>query len=314
MVATRFVYLIILAVLLISTPHSQAKPSKVTIKKLTGEYQLFVNSHPFHIKGAGLSYNDGHNFKALTQAGGNSFRTWGTHYADIELEKAQELGLMVMMGIDVEKELHGFDYNDDAAVAKQFESVKQQVLKYKDHPNILGWMIANEPNLLMNEDGSLKLVNPKVYQALSDIIDFIHEVDPNHPVSYSFAGVIPEHIHTAMQYTPQVDFISVQVYGDLIDLQDKIAALNIDKPFMVTEFGPLGHWERPATAWGREIEEPSGIKARTFAERIQQGIAKNTSGKLIGHYAFEWGQSRSARQPGMACLLKMAKQLPESMN
>lgn len=268
------------------------EPVKVNITKVEGQYQLNVNDKPYVVKGAGLHYPDGHNFKALKQAGGNAFRTWTTQYADIELAKAEELGLMVLLGIDLHKELHGFDYNDALAVEKQFDRVKQQILKYKDHPNVLGWVVANEPNLLFKADGSLDMVNPKVYQAISDIIDFIHQVDPSHPVTYSFAGVVPEHINAALEFTPQVDFISVQVYGDLVDLQQRIEQLNIDKPFMVTEFGPLGHWERPTTDWGREIEEPSGVKARTFAHRIQQGIANNTSGKLIGHFAFEWGQKQ----------------------
>ena len=56
-------------------------------------------------------------------------------------------------------------------------------------------------------------------------------------------------------------------------------------PFMVTEYGPLGFWEKPSTEWGREIEEPSGVKAKGMATRIQLGIVNNQSGKLIGNYA-----------------------------
>lgn len=273
-------------------PESTNLSSKVEVKKHEGEYGLYVNDKPYRVKGAGINYPDGHNFEALKKAGGNTFRTWSTKYATQELAAAKKFDLMILMGIDLKKELHGFDYNDEDAVAKQLSSVKQQILRYKDHPNILGWIVANEPNLLFAQDGSLKLVNPKVYQAISDIIDFIHEVSPNHLVTYSFAGIIKEHIDIAMQYTPQVDFLSVQVYNDLTTMQSSLSQLNIDKPFMVTEFGPKGHWETPATSWGREIEELSGEKAKTFAQRIQLGIANNSSQKLIGHFAFEWGQKQ----------------------
>src|SRR5690606_13261393 len=84
----------------------------------------------------------------------------------------------------------------------------------------------------------------------------------------------------------------VQLYRDVSALPDIIRSHNIDKPYMVTEYGAIGHWERPATAWGREIEEPSGIKAETFAERIRSAFEGNPTGKVIGSYAFLWGQKQ----------------------
>ncbi|WP_163932855.1 glycoside hydrolase family 2 TIM barrel-domain containing protein [Paraferrimonas sp. SM1919] len=263
-----------------------------SIVRLDSGYQLQKDGEAYDLKGAGLSYDQGSNFAALAQAGGNTIRTWSTHNADALLEQAKQHNLMVLMGIDVQKQLHGFDYNDEQAVAAQFARVKQQVLAYQNHPQILGWIVANEPNLLFDEQGGLAEVNPKVYMAISDIIDFIHEHDPNKLVTYSFAGAIESHIKTALKYTPQVDFVSVQVYGDLANIGPTMAAMELGKPFMVTEFGPLGHWEMPATSWGREIEEPSGIKAQTLAKRIQTGITDDSSGNNIGHFAFLWGQKQ----------------------
>ncbi|MBT8142903.1 MAG: DUF4038 domain-containing protein [Gammaproteobacteria bacterium] len=276
----------------VGTHSATQTASVVKIVKNATAYQLTVNGKPYQVKGVGLNYPEGHDFEALKQTGGNTFRTWSSQYADLELAAAKKHGLMVAMGFDLQKELHGFDYNNEAAVAKQFADFKQVIQKYKNHPNLLAWVIGNEPNLLLDEKGGLKMVNPKVYEALSDMIDYVHAVDPNHPVTYSFAGVIPEHIHTAMQYTPQVDFISVQVYADVAGVNTAYANLNIDKPFMVTEFGPVGHWERPPTAWGREIEEPSSVAAAGMAERIRTGLHGNKGGKNIGTFAFLWGQKQ----------------------
>lgn len=268
------------------------EPSHVEIVHSNGMYQMLVNNKPFVVKGAGINYVDGHNYEALVAAGGNSFRTWSTDYADIELAAAAKNNLMVALGFNLEKELHHFDYNDENAVAQQFEQLKHVVNRYKNHPNLLVWVVANEPNLLINNDGSLGVVNPKVYDAISDIIDYIHQVDPHHPVTYSFAGVIKEHIEVALSRTPQVDFVSLQVYGDLDKIPEKIKAAGIVKPFMITEFGPMGHWEMPSTQWGREIEEPSGIKAASMAKRIAHGLAGNPTKLNIGHYVFEWGQKQ----------------------
>ncbi|TKB43464.1 glycoside hydrolase family 2 TIM barrel-domain containing protein [Thalassotalea mangrovi] len=267
-------------------------PSKVEIKKTDNAYQLYVNSKPFYVKGVGLGWSQGRNLQALKQAGGNSVRTWNSDSADEVLAKAKQLGVMVALGFDMQKQLHGFDYDDEQAVKAQFARFKSVVEKYKNHPNLLVWVIANEPNLLFAEDGSLAAVNPKVYQAIHEMIEYVHQSDPNHPVTYTFAGAIKEHIDTALHYTPTVDILSVQVYGDLQILPEAITAIDRDLPVMVTEYGPKGFWEMPKTSWGREIEEPSGVKAKSMMERIQHTLVNDTTGKIIGNFAFFWGQKQ----------------------
>lgn len=269
-----------------------AEPSKVSIEKINNQYLLKVNDSPFMVKGVGLGFQNEEQVRALKQAGGNSFRTWSTENLETELALAEELNLMIAVGIRTGKELQGFDYNDKKAVAAQFENVKSIIDKYKTHPNVLCWVIANEPNLLFDEQGKLKDVNPKVYKALGDITEYIHETDPNHPVTFTFAGAIRSHIETALANAPSIDFISVQLYGDLATLGETITQLNIDKPFMVTEFGPQGHWERPFTEWNREIEEPSAPKAQGMAERMETAILNDQTGKVIGSFAFLWGQKQ----------------------
>jgi len=83
-----------------------------------------------------------------------------------------------------------------------------------------------------------------------------------------------------------------RLYADVAYLPAIIENLNVDKPFMVTEYGAIGHWERPSTDWGREIEEPSGVKASSFAERMRSAFDGNPTGKVIGSYAFLWGQKQ----------------------
>ncbi len=266
------------------------KPAKVMVKAAEGRYQFYVNDQPLALRGVGINYVDGHDFEALYKAGGNAFRTWGTDHAAIELAAAKKYGFMVALGIKIEKELYGFDYNDEAAVAKQLERVKKTILAYKNHPNLLCWVVGNELNLLLDEDGALKEVNPKVYDAVADIVAYIHEVDPNHPVTTTFAGVHKSHLKEAVARCPDLEIISVQVYQDLARVEELIVDAGIEKPYMITEYGPRGFWEMPKTAWKREIEEPSGPKADGIFQRIHTGIINNQSGKCLGGFAFEWGQ------------------------
>ncbi len=266
--------------------------SFVEIKEVDGQYNFYVNDEVFEIKGVGINYTDGHDFEALDKAGGNAFRTWTVKNAGAELAAAEKYGFMVAMGISIGKELYGFDYNDKKAVAKQFKEVKAIVKRYKNHPNVLCWVVGNELNLLFNKNGTLRPVNPKVYDAMADIVNFIHKEDPNHPVTMTFAGVIDEHLKVALERCPQIDIVSVQVYGDLENVEERMKNTGIQKPYMITEFGPMGFWEMPKTVWNREIEEVSGPKADGILKRIKKGLINNTSGKCLGGFAFEWGQKQ----------------------
>ncbi|WP_371372456.1 glycoside hydrolase family 2 TIM barrel-domain containing protein [Thalassotalea aquiviva] len=271
-----------------STLNTQS--SVVKIVKQNSAFSLLVNGLPFVVKGAGVG--DTSKIVSLANAGGNSFRTWSTDDAEQQLALAKEHGLMVALGFDFGKELFGFDYNNEAEVKAQFERIKDDVQKYKNHPNLLCWVVANEPNLLFDKQGNLDFVNPKVYDAIEQVVRYIHQNDPNHPVTYTFAGIEPEHVKVALERTPSIDFVSVQVYGLLEQLHPLLQQAKIEKPVMVTEYGPVGHWEMPATTWGREIEEPSWVKAQNLKTRIEQNIIDDPSGLVIGNYVFYWGQKQ----------------------
>ncbi|WP_293756683.1 glycoside hydrolase family 2 TIM barrel-domain containing protein [uncultured Paraglaciecola sp.] len=267
-------------------------PSVVKVVKQNNQYSLTINGQPYEVRGVGLGYTNDEDIVALKEAGGNTFRTWELTHIEQELAMAKKLGLMIAVGIPTGKELLGFDYNDKEAVAEQFKRVTNVIEKYKHHPNVLLWVINNEPNLLFDEKEKLKEVNPKVYAAMGDIIDYIHKSDPNHPATFSLAGANPKDIAQVLKYAPNIDILSVQSYGGLVTLPDSITQSNVDKPYMVTEFGPLGHWELPTTEWGREIEEPSAVKASGMAKRMQEIILDDKTGKIIGSFAFFWGQKQ----------------------
>ena len=286
----------ILTFLLSINVSAYTAPLKVTVEKQKGQYQLLVDDKPFQIKGVGLSSSEGGNYQALVNAGGNAFRTWSPANLEAELEAASKYGLKVAVGLGLKKQLQGFDYNDKQAVAKQYAEITAVVDKYKDHPAVLMWVIANEPNLLVDENEKLVPVDPQIYQAINDIIEYIHRTDPNHPVTFTFAGADKQHVATAMKYASDVDIVSLQVYGDLEHLSEMIDNLALDKPFMVTEYGPTGHWESPKTSWGREIEEPGAVKADTMLRRMNKNLRPNPSGKLIGDFSFLWG-SKQERTP-----------------
>ena len=260
-------------------------PSKVEIKDIDGKYNFYVNGELFMLKGAG----GGNNLSALHDAGGNSLRTWGSRNGKQLLDSAYKYDIMIAMGLGMGQELHGFDYNDTAAVGKQYRRNIATIEELKNHPNLLCWVIGNELNLSPYQG---KPVNPKVYDAVKDIVDYIHKNDPNHPATTPMAGVPKDQVKVALERCPNLDFISVQVYGGLASMGEQIKSAGITIPFAITEYGPIGHWERPRTVWGREIEETSAEKASGLYARIQNGIVNDTTGLCLGGYAFLWGQKQ----------------------
>src|SRR5688572_30080479 len=93
----------------------KAGPVKTEIRKIDSSFQLLRGGKPYFVKGAGGSVYP----ERIVASGGNSIRTWGTRDAQKVLDSAQKFGLTVLMGLDVARERHGFNYDDATAVQNQ---------------------------------------------------------------------------------------------------------------------------------------------------------------------------------------------------
>ena len=259
-------------------------PIKVEIVETVDGYELLRGGKPYRIKGAGMGIDD---IERFALHGGNSIRNWTTvgDYQDTQalLDAAHEHGVTVALGLSVKPERHGFDYDDAEAVAAQLEFLRGEVLKYRDHPALLFWIIGNELNH--------SYTNPRVYDAVNDIAEMIRELDPNHPTTTTTSGFKPEVNAEILARAPALDFISFQMYGSLFDLPRRIKASGFDRPFMMTEWGAIGYWEMETTDWGIPFETTSSEKADVFL-RAHTEILAPLEGQLIGSYVFFWGQKQ----------------------
>ena len=280
-------------------------PSHVEMREVDGRYRLFVNGEEFYVKGAGCEFGPCYQVAAH---GGNSFRTWRTDNSQrpaLEiLDEAYEHGLMVMMGLDVERERHGFDYDDEEAVAAQLERFRQEVMELKDHPALLGWGIGNELNL--------RYTNLSVWDAVNDIARMIKEVDGNHVTTTMLAGIGPREVEYITENCPDIDFLSVQFYGEIVNLQQYLDESGYDGPYLVTEWGATGHWEMPETEWGRPIEQTSTEKAEAIAYRYKNVILEDDA-NCMGSYVFLWGQKQE-RTPSWYGLFTEDGEKTEAIN
>lgn len=280
--AKRFWLTLSFTALAILSAEAQSRgPAKVEIHKTDHGYQMLVNGQPFFIKGAGLG---GGSIEQLAAAGGNSLRTWGAGGgATALLNRAESNGVYVALGLEVSRERNGFNYDDPAAVARQLDKIKAQILRFKDHPALIIWVIGNELNL--------NAKNPKVWDAVNDISKMIHQVDPNHLTTTPLAGADPQLIREIKNRAPDLDLLAVQTYGDIVNLPRHLREADWTGPYIITEWGATGHWECEKTQWGAPIENNSTVKAHLYETRYETVIAADPQ-HCLGSYAFLWGQKQ----------------------
>jgi hypothetical protein len=248
-----------------------------------GQYRLLRGGQPYEIKGAGIGAGD---IEAFAAHGGNSFRNWRDRDAEDGLrilDRAQQHGLTVSMCIPIGRERLGFDYDDEEAVARQFEFARSEVLRYKDHPALLTWIIGNEPDLNHS--------NPKVFDAINDISKMIHQLDGNHPTTTALSGLNRELASLILARAPDLDIISVQKYADVVNVPRYIEEAGIERPYFITEWGPAGHWEVAKTSWGAPIEANSSQKSALYRRHYEAVMVPHRD-RIIGSYVFLWGQKQ----------------------
>ena len=239
-------------------------------------YQLLRYGKPYFIQGAGgISHLD-----QLKASGGNSVRIWDDLEAGPILTQAQALGMTVLFGLWVEREMEGFDYNDQAAVDRQYERVRKIVLKYRHHPALLMWCVGNE--------WAQEADNFRVYDEVNRIAALIHELDPDHPVTTVISPDSERAIWLVRKRCPAVDILALNSYALTEKLDQFLEKGGWDKPYLISEYGAQAYWETPTTPWQAPIE-PTSQQKYNYAKRIYQQYIGSRPPNCLGSYLFYWG-------------------------
>ena len=185
-----------------------------------------------------------------------------------------------MLGLWLQHERHGFDYDNSDKVLTQLNHFKSIVDKFKNHPALLLWGVGNELDL--------NYTNPNCWNAVQDIAKYIHQVDPNHPTSTVTAGLDSLEVAHIVNRCPDIDIYCINTYGDIANVPDNVSKFGWKGPYMITEWGPNGYWESPKTTWGVSLEQTSTEKRNVYFDRYKKYIEPNKN-YCLGSYAFLWG-------------------------
>jgi hypothetical protein len=257
-----------------------AQPVNISISRDENSFVVYRDGIPFTVQGVGLENAD---VAKLAESGASVFRTWSTDNAGNLLDEALENGLMVVLGLPVVPERSGFDYDNSLQVKVQLENIREIVLRYRDHPALLAWIIGNELNF--------DYTNPRVYDAVNEISVMIHEIDPNHLTTTTVAGLGQNVVEDLEIRAPDLDILSFQVYGEVVNIPEFLTRSGITRPIWITEWGVVGHWEVERTTWGAPLEMTSTEKGNFYVNAYQNYI-QPYSGRVNGNFAFLWGQKQ----------------------
>lgn len=255
------------------------KPSEDAIsylEKSGDQYQLYFHGEPMYIKGV-TSFGE---FDNLAEYGGNCVRLWDTDTAMASLDKAQEHNLAVMLVLNMLSERQGMDYANRDWVLSQRERLKNDVLKYKDHPALLMWSLGNELDL--------DYKNLDVWKELDTLTVMVRELDDKHLITTS---IMPKRntLNYLEEYCPNIPIVGVNSFGFAPDVENLMGGpRGWNKPYFLSEWGPKGYWEVYQTDWEASYEASSSEKARFMTQVYKNHIVPNQQ-NCLGSFVFFWG-------------------------
>ena len=275
--------------LLASFAAAEAVPTR--LDGTPDHWQLIRAGKPYFIKGAGGTASP----ELLKQLGGNSIRTWGADDLAAQLDEAERLGLSVTVGIWLNHENDKFNYNNADNVADLYERARTAILKYKDHPAVLMWGVGNE---MEGESGD----NAAVWAAVEHIAAMAKQLDPNHPTMTVIAELGGNKVKNIHRLCPAIDVVGINSYGGAPSVPHRYAAAGGTKPFVLTEYGPIGPWEGGHTFYKAPIEPNSSEKAAMYDSAYAKGISA-APGACLGGYAFLWGHKQETTKTWFGMIL-----------
>jgi hypothetical protein len=235
---------------------AKPQPSVVSIGQAGSRYTYLVNGKESMLIGMGYNpiYRTMANnmraaayrrdFKLLCQAGVNTITGWDSdkgfeqdRFDEVTLDAANQYGIGVVMPIFMPAER---DYTDPGLIGYVLQEATAKVTRFKDHPALRMWGVGNEVLTVMPPEQHASFL-----QVYLNIIDLVHQLDPNHPVIYREAEdeFVPELVQLLQDSGNARPW---WLYG--MNIYDKDPApqlrnwpvLGMNRPLFVSEFGYEG--------------------------------------------------------------------------
>jgi beta-glucuronidase len=245
--------------------------------------RFLVNGEPVYFTGFGMhedhavlgkAHNDAHmlhDFELLEWTGANSFRTSHYPYAEDVLDEADRRGILVIdetAAVGLNMGLGGGIFGaqgyttfspetvNDRTREVHAQSIRELVARDKNHPSVVLWSIANEPE--SDTEGAEEYFRP--------LFPLTRELDPTRPIGFVNVMLAPYGKCRVSQFG---DVLMLnRYYGWYVDTGELKAAeiaweeelrgwASEGKPIIITEYGAdtyPGLHALPAAPWSEEYQ------------------------------------------------------------
>ena len=217
--------------------------------------KFLINGRAFYFKGFGKHEDSEIHGRGIDEAlnvkdislmkwiGANSFRTSHYPYSEEMLDLCDEEGIVVIgetpaVGLSFPEAQGELKEKLDTRKNHHRQTIKDMIERDKNHPCIVAWSLANEPDTAGAPDRALEYFKP--------LYELAHKCDPqNRPVTV----VVCNNDYVKDKVAPFVDIICINRYYGLYifggDLNAAEQAMKIEmdyfaqfgKPLMITEYG-----------------------------------------------------------------------------
>ncbi|MEM8783621.1 MAG: glycoside hydrolase family 2 TIM barrel-domain containing protein [Planctomycetota bacterium] len=250
-------------------------------------FALHRDGEPYVIHGVGGNMSAAA-LDLLVKHGGNSTRTWGVG-ADTRaaLDRAHERGLTTTVGFWFPHQNDDVDYADPQVRERVRESVRRGVLELRDHPAVLIWALGNEMEHGVEDRATL-------YRFVNDVALMVKRLDPHRPVMTVIADVGGDKVSAIHEHAPAIDIVGINSYAGAATVARRYREAGGTKPYILTEFGPIGPWESATTTFDAAIEPTSTQKADQYRKHYERAVANELGQLCLGSYAFLWGHKQES--------------------
>lgn len=286
------------------------KPFSASITKGSQGFELLVQGKPFYVKG--VAYNKGHDWKdgnipltknylkqdlgLIKAMGANTIRRYNSDIYDQNiLDVANHHNLKVIYGFWFDPAV---DYSADTAKMNTYLlDIQEKVLAFKNDTAVLMWCLGNETWTQLDQNFG----QPRLYEVKKGYATFLNKAaqiikhhDPQRAVMAAMAhsSELAGELHHMKLYAPLVDILGINSYApqNTQYLDATIQTNFTDKPYLVTEFGPRGHWEHDKSEMPVETglrEESDLSKSQQYEKQWKNHIAAY-KGRNLGGIAYCW--------------------------
>lgn len=236
-------------------------------------------------------------FQLMKDMGVNTIRIYHNDYKEVNHELLKDLhcryGISVIVGNFLGKYAHGSgadwatgtDYENEEHLANMMKDVEEMVLRYKDEPYVIMWLLGNENNYGVASNADKK---PKAYFKFANkVAKRIKELDPTRPVALCNGDVL--FLDVFAKHAPDIDAFGANIYrGDygFGAYWDEVRMI-ADRPAFITEYGAPAY-SQIASLEEAEEEQASYHRAAWLDIMANAVGVANGEGNAVGGIVFEW--------------------------